>query len=157
LAFRFLNREVVEKTHEIEIAEAAVARHQAEIERLSEIEQALSDEVRQSQSRLVMRQMTLREQLSEVICSSPQFNELLEQLDQLWGRMRGLHKCFRTLSAALGGLPDVHFRRIHRVVSLDPDALYQPQLDERPAAAWSAALSALRENPDAPLPDGVTE
>jgi hypothetical protein len=157
LAYRFANSEILERTHEIEAAEALVARNQAELERLSEVEQALADEIKASQSRLTMRQMALREQLSEVICSSPQFNELLERLDQLWGSMRGLHKCFRTLSAALGGLPDVHFRRIHRVVSLDPDAVGEPQLDERPAEAWSKALSALLQNADAPLPNGVTE
>jgi hypothetical protein len=154
LAFRFANREVVEKTHAIEVAEALVARNKAEIERLDEIEEALAEEVRQSQQRATMRAMSAREALSEVVCSSPQFIDLLEQLDQLWGRMRGLHKCFRTLSAALGGLPDQHFRKIHRVVSMDPDALYEPELDERPAEAWSKALSALREDADAPLPDG---
>jgi hypothetical protein len=155
LAFRFANREVVAKTHEIEAAEALVARNKAELERLSEIEEALDEEVRQSQQRATMRQMSAREALSEVICSSETFNSLLERLDALHAEERGLHKAFRTISSAIGGLPDIHFRRINRVTSLDPDVI-EP-IDTSIAERWSAALSALREDADAPLPDGGRE
>jgi hypothetical protein len=154
LAYRYAEGAILEMSHSIEAAEALVARNRAEVERLSEVEEALDGEVKASRARAVARQMSLREALSELVCSSEQFNGLLEQLDQLWGRMRGLHKCFRTLSAALGGLPDQHFRRIHRVVSMDPDVIVgEPQLDERPAAAWASALAALAQDPDHPLPE----
>jgi hypothetical protein len=153
LAYRFVNSEILERTHEIEAAEALVARHKADIERLSEIETALAEEVRQSQQRLVMRQMTLREELGSVICSSEAFNSLLERLDALHATERGLHKAFRAISSAIGGLPDLHFRRINRVTSLDPDV--NEPIDTTAAELWSAALSALREDADAELPNEV--
>jgi hypothetical protein len=153
LAYRFVNSEILERTHEIEAAEALVARHQAELERLSEIEEALAEEVRQSQQRAVMRHMSAREALSEVICGSPAFNSLLEQLDALHATERGLHKAFRVISATVGGLPDQHFRRIHRVTSLDPDV--NEPIDIRIAESWAAALVELRENADAELPSEV--
>jgi hypothetical protein len=155
LAYRYAEGAILELSHSLDVATAEVARNQAELERLSEVETALADEIKASQSRLVMRQMSLREALSAVICDSSEFRSLLERLDALHAAERGLHKAFRVISAAIGGLPAAHFRRIHRTVSRDPDV--NEPIDPAVAEHWSAALAKLREDADAPLPNGVTE
>jgi hypothetical protein len=151
LAYRYANSEVLEQTHAGEVQAAEVARHQREIERLDEIEAALAEEIRQSQSRMGFAKSAVRDRLSEVICSSPEFQSLFTALDALHATERGLHKVFRLIGKEIGGLPYECYTRLNQRVSLDPDVNEPIALGL--AELWSAVLAELRGgNTDAALP-----
>jgi hypothetical protein len=137
IAFRYANSETLEQTHAGEVQAAEVARWQREIARLDEIEAALAEEIKQSQSRLGFDKSALRDRLSEVICSSPEFQSLFAALDALHARERGLHKVFRLIGKEIGGLPYECYTRLNQRTSLDPDV--NEPIDLGLAELWSGS------------------
>src|SRR6516225_8223051 len=83
LAYAYANNsEVLERSHAVDVQRAAVARDQREIERLDEIESALSSEIRDAEMRLRLRRGAVRDATSQLICSSRQFHSLLDEIDR---------------------------------------------------------------------------
>jgi hypothetical protein len=152
LAYAYANNEAPTHNPAITIAQSETSRHQRETARLTEIETALDSEIEQSQRRLGYLRGTLRDCINEAVCSDPAFQSLLDELDRTHAHLRGLHKCFRVISKAVGGLPHEHFTHVHRIISLDPDVAEPIELG--PALSWELALVKLRDNADAPLPSG---
>jgi hypothetical protein len=136
-------------------AAAVVERHRSECSRLEEIAAALASEITQSQSRLRSLRGPYLQSLSDVICNSPEFQYLLQELDNCYARARGLRKTFATIQKTCGGyLPHAHEIKWQEVPPLNHEAINYPR-DEKPAELWAEALRELENNADAVLPDGV--
>jgi len=122
---------------------------------LEEIAAALASEITQSQSRLRSLRGPYLQSLSDVICNSPEFQYLLQELDNCYARARGLRKTFATIQKTCGGyLPHAHEIKWQEVPPLNHEAINYPR-DEKPAELWAEALRELENNADAVLPDGV--
>jgi hypothetical protein len=90
--------------------------------------------------------------MSALVCASPEFKDLYAALEQAWGRLRGLRKCFRQVQRACGGhMPQPLMDKWQASMSLDSEAINLPT-DDGPVTAWAQALAKLLEDADAGLP-----
>jgi hypothetical protein len=124
------------------------------------IRAAVDAEIGQVTARIRRREAALNEALANLVLDSAQFHALFEELTKAWGRLRGVRKALWAVQHHLAGnMPQQIADRWNAVVSLDPQAVADSMgplpTDEGPFTAWQAALEALREDPDAPLPGRV--
>ena len=82
-------------------AQAAVDKARADLQHVTEIQQALETEIERAQMCLRLRRDSVHEALADVVCGSPEFAGLLCELDKAWARLRGLRKCFWVIHKAL--------------------------------------------------------
>jgi hypothetical protein len=152
LAYSYLNDEAPVHNPALVIQQSAVAQAQRDVARLTETEAALDSEIQQSQRRLGYLRTTLTDRTRDAVCGSAQFHELLEELSNAWGRLRGIKKAFAIISKGVGTLPYEYHTKVHQSVSLDHEVIGLP-LWEAPALAWEQALVRLRDDADSELPN----
>jgi hypothetical protein len=151
-AYAFANdEELADDAATLAAKNAELDRAQSEIARLSAIDLTLGEEVHQARMRLGLKQMTWRDELGSVICTSREFQGLLDDLTAAWGRLRGIRKALQTISSNIGGFPYSIHTTVYRSVALDPDVLGEPT-EESWAEAWAQTMREITENPDFPLP-----
>jgi hypothetical protein len=152
LAFAFINGEELQDRQTVGEAEALLDRLKSEHAHSQEIDQALEGELRSAETRLRLRRGALYQALSELICSSPELEDLFADLEQTWARLRGLRKCFDHITTALHGqMPAKLMSRWQVSPPLDPSIIGYP-LDEQRYRRWASALEALLADADAELP-----
>jgi hypothetical protein len=158
VAYEFVN--ATDTDSPVKTVTAKLASAQASLDQIVAVESGLDREIEQLQFRLQRRHSALHESLAAVVITSPQFVDLIDrQLTEAWANLRGVRKAAWTIQQAMmGNMPREYEIRWQAPIPLDPTVRWPHgpiPTNESPAQAWAAALAALREDPETPLPGGA--
>ena len=133
---------------------------QNDYDQIAAIEEALVEEIAQVTLKVQQCQHNVHAALAEVVCTSPELQDLYAELELAWGRLRGIRKAFYHIQHQLHGqMPQPLCDRWFASISLNPVAQYDARgpipTDDGPVTAWSEALAHLLEDPDFELPSNV--
>lgn len=149
----------VKPTPELKKAHSELAEAQAESNSIEAIAATITDEIQHCELGLTRLRSAVNEALTRLIIASPEFDSLLQANAKMWEKLRGLRAAGELiLRACSGNMPDQLARRIQMVEPLEPghkmgDHLFDT--DYAPVQAWEAAIEALRQDPNAALPEAV--
>jgi hypothetical protein len=138
----------------ISSAQLALEAAQAEASQIERIEGALDSELIQVTNRLQARQAAVHRALADLVCSSAEYQSLLEQHTAAWQRLRTIKVALRTIQTALRG---EHPQRLAELIGLSEplEVRVGYPVDNELVGAWRAALQNLLIDPDAELPSQV--
>jgi hypothetical protein len=123
LAYAFAEGNV-ESVSPVTIAQSGLAAAQAEIARITEVEEALDTELITVSNRRDRAQTAVHAALAALVCNSPEFHHLLAEQTKAWARLRGIRKACALIAHELHAqMPDEFDKRWQAVVSLDPQAV----------------------------------
>jgi chromosome segregation ATPase len=155
LAYAFANNELADQQALTETT-TTIDHHRQEQDRLVGIDEALSNEIAQSQVRLRQRQRDLYSVMADVVITSDEYTSLLAEIDATWVRLRSLRVAAIQIQTGLRGyLPTEFERRTQAVEPLEERVGYP--VDEDLVRPWAQALSRLSTDADTPLPDPYDE
>lgn len=135
-------------------AEVALQEAQAEYRNITELEDAIDGEITTVNSRIADRQRAVNDAMAALVSNSPEYQRLFKELDETWARLRGLRKCFATISRLC---PQIHPSLSEKGQSVQPLDWTRTGFpnDEQPTQVWSEALARLLQDPNTKLPDMV--
>lgn len=149
----------VKPTPELKKAHSELAEAQSEANSIQSIETTIAEEIEHTERGLNRLRSAVNEALGRLLAASPALESLLQAQTKCWERLRGLRAAGELIARACGGnLPIDLERRINNVEPLGvghriPGHTFETDL--APLQAWEAAIEALRQDPDAALPDIV--
>jgi len=165
LAYDYLNRE--KSKLPIAETEALINRHRNELERLIEIDQALTSEIARTEERLRRLNIARQQVLADVLIADPAFRALVDAVPAAWAHLRTMRGALAAVHKTLGtAFPD-RFRSTYQCVeSLDLDVsvsatpegglvpVLVPIAADRALIETSrAAVARLRDDASAELPE----
>lgn len=141
-------------------AQTSLTEIQTEYQHNQELADALDGEITKASNTVQQAQHSVHAALSEVVCSSPELQDLFAELELSWGRLRGIRKAFAHIQRELHGqMPQSMADRWFASISLNHEAQYDANgpipTDDGPVTAWSEALVHLLEDPNSELPTNV--
>ena len=152
LAYEFVNDG--ELADPVADAKSRVATAQAESDRLTEVEAALAGEVEHTQASLRQLRANQYAAMSEIVCTSREYQALLEEHTAAWQRLRTVKMALKTVQGSLHGqMPQNLMDERLRAEPLEVRIGFP--IDPNLVGAWSDAMAALETDADAPLPDNV--
>jgi DNA repair exonuclease SbcCD ATPase subunit len=135
----------------ISSAQLALEAAQAEASQIERIEGALDSELIQVTNRLQRAQAAVHRALADLVCSSTEYQSLLEQHTAAWQRLRTIKVALRTIQTALRG---EYPQRLAELIALSEpleERVGYP-VDAAFVGAWADALAQLEQDADAELP-----
>lgn len=125
------------------------------------MERTLRKEVHDVELRVNHHGSAVKQALTNVVCTSPEFLTLFDERDQGWIRLRTLCAVFlEILHACAGNMPDKLRMRFLATEPLEAGLKYRGdngivpyRVDDDLLNAWKEALAALANNADAELPE----
>jgi len=151
LAYSYVNDDDGELADPVTDAESRVAAAQREVDRLADVEAALSGEIAITQSTLRDLRVKQHVAMADVVCGSPQYRALLERHTACWQELRSVKDTLRILVSSLRGQHPLRLEQeVLRAETLEGDRTGYPVNAE--PGKWAAALTALENDADAELP-----